>query len=76
MLAIANCVDLRQTKMNRKELKIDRTMEYGQSWLVLPCTASPMEGPGCSASAFSASRVSSPGVSSRLPSIMAMLFGM
>ena len=28
-LAFANYAELRQTKVNRKELKIDRTMEYG-----------------------------------------------
>ena len=32
--AIANCVELRWTKVNRKELKIDRTMEFGQSRLI------------------------------------------
>ena len=34
VLAIANYVMLHQTKVNRKELKIDRTMEYGQSRLI------------------------------------------
>ena len=33
-MAIANYVELRRTKVNRKELKIDRTMEYGQSRLM------------------------------------------
>ena len=32
--AIANYVELRRTKVNRKELKIDSTMEYEQSWLI------------------------------------------
>ena len=35
MLAIANYVELRRTKVNRKELKIDKTMEYGQSRLIV-----------------------------------------
>ena len=34
MPAIANYVELRRTKVNRKELKIDRTMQYGQSRLI------------------------------------------
>ena len=34
VLAIANCVELRRTKVNRKELKIDKTVEYGQSRLI------------------------------------------
>ena len=34
VLAIANYVDLRRTKVNYKELKIDRNLEYGQSWLI------------------------------------------
>ena len=33
-VAIANYVELRWSKVNRKELKIDRTMEYGQSRLI------------------------------------------
>ena len=33
-MAIANYVELRRTKVNRKEFKIDRTMEYGPSWLI------------------------------------------
>ena len=32
--AIANYVELRRTKASHKELKIDRTMEYGQSRLI------------------------------------------
>ena len=34
VLAITNCVELRRTKVNRKEWKIDRTMEYWQSRLI------------------------------------------
>ena len=34
VLSIANYVELHRTKVNRKELKIDRTMEYGQSRLI------------------------------------------
>ena len=30
VLSIANYVELRRTKVNQKELKIERTMEYGQ----------------------------------------------
>ena len=34
VLAVAIYVEVRRTKVNRKELNIDRTMEYGQSRLV------------------------------------------
>ena len=34
MLAFANYVQLRRTKVNRKELKIDTIMEYWQSQLI------------------------------------------
>ena len=34
VLAIANYVELRRTKVNRMEWNIDRTMEYGQSRLI------------------------------------------
>ena len=34
VLAIANYVEVLRTKVNRKALKIDRTMEYGQSRLI------------------------------------------
>ena len=34
VLPIANYVQLRRTKVNSKELKIDRTKEYGQSRLM------------------------------------------
>ena len=34
VMAIANYVELRRTKVNRKELKSNRTMEYGQSRLI------------------------------------------
>ena len=33
-LAIANYMEFRRTKVNSKELKIDRTTEYGQSRLI------------------------------------------
>ena len=34
VLTIANFVELRRTNMNRKEFQIDKSMEYGQSWLI------------------------------------------
>ena len=34
VLVMANYVESRRTKVNRKELKIDRTMEYGESQLI------------------------------------------
>ena len=34
VLAIANYVEMRRTNVNRKVLKIDKTMEYGQSRVI------------------------------------------
>ena len=34
VLSIAHYVELRRTKLNRKELKIDRPMDFGQSRLI------------------------------------------
>ena len=33
-MVVANYIELRRTKVNRKEFKTDITMEYGQSWLI------------------------------------------